>query len=140
MQIKEIGQSREEILLSFALAKNNYPNLSAENYVAKILNLLQNGHKMLGVFADDLCVGAALFAASHKFRLGKIIEIDEFFVAEDERQTEISKILLNQIEQQAVSLNCQNIIANFETKQQNLQKIFAQQKFILDGFLFGKSC
>jgi hypothetical protein len=52
----------------------------------------------------------------------------------------VGKMLIRWVEWQDVSSNSQNIIGNLETKRLESQKIFAREKFILDGFFFRKKC
>jgi hypothetical protein len=138
MQIKEI-QTRKEILLSLELLNKVYEELPADYKAENIFSLIQEDYKMAVVFENEICVGFIAIRLTKKLFYGKIIEIEDFVIDNQKPTAEIGATMLDWVEQQAKIFSCQNIMANFATKKLQSQKIFAQEKFILDGFLFRKS-
>jgi len=144
MQIKEI-QTREEIAETFAVLTQIYENLNRETYIEDILNMMQRGYKMAAVFEDiafedGRCIGVIGIRIIRKLHYGKSVEIEDFMIDRKKRGIGVGKMLLRFAEWQAVNFGCKHIIGNLETKRQESQKIFAREKFLLDGFLFKKTC
>ena len=59
MQIKEV-QSREEVSETYKVLLQIYDNLNQETYVDDILNMMQRGYKMAGIFEDETIGGACI--------------------------------------------------------------------------------
>lgn len=142
MQIKEI-QTREEIAETFAILLQIYDELNLETYIDDVLNMMQCGYKMAGVFEDahienGRCIGVVGMRVIHKLHYGQVIEIEDFMIDREKRGIGVGKMLLRFVEWQAAIFGCQNIIGNLETKRQESQKIFAREGFLLDGFFFRK--
>lgn len=144
MQIKEL-QSREEILESLNVLAQIYEDLNRETYVEDILNMMQRGYKMAGVFQDPgnengRCVGVVGIRIIRKLHYGKAVEIEDFMIDRAKRGIGVGKMLMRWVDWQAAIFGCKNIIGNLETKRLESQKIFSREKFILDGFFFRKGC
>ena len=143
MQIKEI-QTREEIAETYAVLKQIYENLAEENYVEEVLNMMQRGYKMAGVFENPeiengRCIGVVGIRIIRKMQYGKTLEIEDFMIDRKKRGIGVGKMLIRWVDWQAMNFGCKNLIGNLQTKRQESQKIFSREKFILDGFLFKKS-
>ncbi len=144
MQIKEV-QNREEILDTLAVLTQIYTDLNQDTYVEDILNMMQRGYKMAGVFEnantpDNRCIGVIGIRIIRKLHHGKAIEIEDFMIDRAKRGIGVGKMLMRWVEWQAANFGCNNIIGTLETKRLESQKIFSREKFILDGFFFKKSC
>ena len=140
MQLKEI-QTQEDIAKTFTVLLQIYEKLDEENYVENILNMMQNGYRMAGVFeSDNLCIGVVGIKITHKISLGKSIEIEDFMIHRQRRGIGVGKILLKWVDWQAFNFECDNIVGNLQTARKESQKIFAREKFIIDGFSFKKEC
>jgi GNAT superfamily N-acetyltransferase len=144
MQIKEL-QTREEISESFNVLNQTYLELNQETYVEDILNMMQRGYKMAGVFQDaevenGRCVGVVGIRVIRKLHYGKSIEIEDFMIDRQKRGVGVGKMLMRWVDWQAATFGCSNIIGNLETKRLESQKIFAREKFVLDGLFFKKEC
>ena len=66
------------------------------------------------------------------------VEIEDFMIDRKRRGIGVGKMLLRWVEWQALQFHCDHIIGTLLTKRQESQKIFAREKFILEGFLFKK--
>ncbi len=144
MQIKEI-QNREEIIETFKVLVQIYSDLQEESYVEDILNMMQRGYKMAGVFDSDEsgpinCIGVVGIRIIRKLHYGKAVEIEDFMIDREKRGIGVGKMLMRWVEWQAANFGCHNIIGILETKRLESQKIFSREKFTLDGFFFKKSC
>ena len=144
MQLKEL-QTREEIFQSFAVLTQIYSDLNQETYVEDILNMMQRGYKMAAVFEDPevdngCCIGIVGVRVIRKLHYGKAIEIEDFMIDRQKRGIGVGKMLIRWVEWQAATFGCKNIIGNLETKRLESQRIFAREKFLLDGFFFKKGC
>ncbi|MDX2083452.1 MAG: GNAT family N-acetyltransferase [Rickettsiales bacterium] len=141
MQIKEV-QSREEIASTFPVLTQIYEELQAENYIEDILNMMQRGYKMAGVFEEETsnknCIGVIGIRIIRKLHHGKALEIEDFMIDHKKRGIGVGKMLMRWAEWQANNFGCKHIIGTLETKRLESQKIFAREKFILDGFFFKK--
>ncbi len=142
MQIKEL-QSREEISQSFEVLVQIYGNLNKDTYVEDVLNMMQFGYKMAGVFEDaniesGRCIGVVGVRVIKKLHYGKAIEIEDFMIDRKKRGIGVGKMIMRWVEGQSAMLDCKSIIGNLETKRLESQKIFSREKFILDGFFFKK--
>lgn len=143
MQIKEI-QSREEILETFRVMIQIYEELHEDSYVEEILNMMQRGYKMAGVFEDNtsksICIGAVGIRIIRKLHYGKAVEIEDFMIDRKKRGIGVGKMLMRWVDWEAANFGCNNIIGTLETKRLESQRIFSREKFNLDGFFFKKSC
>lgn len=143
MQIKEI-LSREEIAATFEVMIQIYSKIKEETYVEEILNMMQRGYKMAGVFdnksIENKCIGVIGIRIIRKLNHGKAVEIEDFMIDRKKRGIGAGKMLMRWVEWQATNFGCQNIIGTLETKRLESQKIFSREKFVLDGFSFKKSC
>lgn len=144
MQIKEI-QTKEEIFQTFGVLEQIYNNLTQETYVEDIKKMMDLGYKMAGVFEDsDIgvshCIGVVGIRINTKINHKKTLEIEDFMIDRKKRGIGVGKMLIRWVEWQAAAEKCQNIIGNLETKRIESQKIFAREKFILEGFSFKKAC
>jgi len=137
MQIKEI-LTRTEIASTQGVLKQIYENLEEENFVENIQEMMLQGYKMAGVFENKTCIGVVGIRIIHKLQFGKIIEIEDFMIDRAKRGIGVGKMLLRWVDWQAMQFNCNSIIGSLLTKRQESQKIFAREKFILEGFLFKK--
>ncbi len=140
MQLKEI-QSKEDITKTFPLLLQIYDNLDTRNYIEDLLNMMEHGYKMAGVFDDfGMCIGVVGTTISYKINLGKIIEIEDFMIHRQRRGIGVGKMLLKWVDWQAMNFNCNHITGNLQTKRKESQAVFAREKFIIDGFNFVKKC
>lgn len=140
MQLKEI-QTQEDIFKTFMVLAQIYKNLDAKNYIESILNMMQDGYKMAGVFENEnLCIGVVGIKITYKISLEKSIEIEDFMIHRQRRGIGVGKMLLKWVDWQAFNFECKNIIGNLQTNRKESQKIFAREKFIIDGFSFKKEC
>lgn len=142
MQIKEV-QSREEIASTYKVISQIYDRLNEESYVDDILNMVQRGYKMAAVFEDiDIsggqCIGVVGIRITRKLHHGKVAEIEDFMVCRQKRNIGVGKMLIRWVEWQAAIFQCTTIIGSLETKRDASQKIFAREKFLIDGLLFKK--
>lgn len=143
MQIKEV-QSREEIYETFRVMIQIYKELEEETYVDEILNMMQRGYKMAGVFeinelGEEICIGAVGIRIIRKLHYGKAIEIEDFMIDRERRGIGVGKMLMRWVEWEAANFGCNNIIGALETRRVESQKIFSREKFIIDGLFFKKS-
>jgi GNAT superfamily N-acetyltransferase len=144
MQIKEI-QTREEISESFDILVQIYEELNRETYVDDVLDMIQRGYKMAGVYEDKdvengRCIGIVGICVVTKLHFGKALEIEDFMIDRKKRGIGVGKMLMRWVEWQAANFGCNNIIGTLETKRLESQRIFSREKFTLDGFFFRKSC
>ncbi len=137
MQIKEI-QTPSEIASAYGVLKQIYDNLKEENFVETIQEMMSAGYRMAGVFENKTCIGVIGIRIIHKIQFGKILEIEDFMIDRSRRGIGVGKILIRWVDWQAMRFHCNHIIGNLATKRQESQKIFAREKFILEGFLFKK--
>ena len=135
MQIKKI-ESTEEIATTFTLLQQIYENLSTKNYVENILKMMQEGYKMAASFDDLKCIAIVGFRYIHKLNYGKVIEIEDFVIDNDEA----GESLLAWVKVQAKNSACKNIVGNLATKKQKAQRTFMQSGFVIDGFWFHMEC
>ena len=144
MQIKEI-RAREEINETLAVLLQIYDGINKDAYVEDIISMMEHGYKMAAVFEDAMiengrCIGVVGVRVIHKLQHGKVLEIEDFMIDRQKRGIGVGKMLLRWVDWQATIFKCTNIIGNLETKRKESQKIFSREKFILDGFMFRKSC
>jgi hypothetical protein len=138
MQIKEI-HSREEISQTHSILAQIYNNLPKETYAEDILNMMQRGYKMAGVFENETCVGVVGIRVTRKLKSGKTLEIEDFMIDRKKRDIGVGKILMRWVDWQAMNFDCRNTTGNLQTNRQESQKIFSREKFLLDGFFFKKT-
>lgn len=144
MQIKEI-QTREEIFRTFAVLLQIYDDLNRDTYVEDILNMMQRGYRMAAVFEDrevneGRCIGITGVRVVRKLHYGKAIEVEDFMIDREKRGLGVGKMLIRWIDWQATIFGCKNVVGSLETKRLESQRIFARERFALDGFFFRKRC
>ena len=140
MQIKEI-QTREEIAQSYDILVQIYDNLNHETYIEDILNMMQRGYKMAGVFEDEeytKCVGVVGLRVVRKLHFGKAIEVEEFMIDRKKRGIGIGKMMIRWVEWQSAIFGCDNIIGVLGNERTESQKIFSREKFEIEGYFFRK--
>jgi GNAT superfamily N-acetyltransferase len=143
MQIREI-QTREDIASTYSVLRQIYDELNESTYVDDVLNMMQRGYKMAAVFEDPhnengRCIGVIGIRVIRKLHFGKALEIEDFMIDRAKRGIGVGKILIRWAEWQSAIFGCQNIIGILETKRQESQKIYAREKFLIDGLFFKKS-
>lgn len=141
MQIKEI-QTREEIALSYDVLIQIYEDLKHETYIEDILNMMQRGYKMAAVYEDKKCekaIGVVGIRVVRKLHYGKSIEVEDFMIDRQKRGIGVGKMLMRWVEWQSAIFGCKNIIGCLESQRQESQKIYAREKFNLDGYFFRKT-
>lgn len=141
MQIKEI-QTREEIAQSYDILVQIYENLNHETYIEDILNMMQRGYKMAGVFEDEeykKCVGVVGVRVVRKLHYGKSVEIEDFMIDRKKRGIGIGKMLMRWVEWQSAIFGCDNIIGALGSQRAESQKIYSREKFEIQGYFFSKA-
>jgi GNAT superfamily N-acetyltransferase len=141
MQIKEITQ-RNDITSSFQILKQIYNNISEENYVEEILNMMQRGYKMAGVFdknSEDKCIGVVGIRVIRKLQFGRSIEIEDFMIDRAKRGIGVGKMLIKWVEWQAANFGCLNIIGFLGNQRAESQKIYSRERFDIEGLFFQKT-
>jgi GNAT superfamily N-acetyltransferase len=138
MQIKEI-KTTEQIAATFDVLNQIYEDLNQQNYIENIQKMMQSGYKMAGVFADKSCIGVVGIRITYKLQFGKSLEIEDFMIDRSNRGIGVGKMLMRFVDWQAMEFDCTNIIGTLQTKRQESQKIFAREKFLLDGLFFKKT-
>lgn len=141
MQIKEI-QTIAEIAKSYEVLTQIYENLERETYINDILHMMEEGHKMAGVFEDDdneKCIGIIGIRLVHKINYGKSIEIEDFMIDRQRRGIGVGKMLMRWAEWQSVISGCKNIIGILESKRLPSQKVYSREHFEIEGLFFKKS-
>ena len=141
MQIKEI-QTREEIALTYDILVQTYENLEHETYIEDILNMMQRGYKMAGVFTDEdnaTCVGVVGVRVVRKLHYGKAVEIEDFMIDRKKRGIGIGKMLIRWVEWQSAIFGCDNIIGALESQREESQKIYSREKLEIQGYFFSKA-
>lgn len=142
MQIKEV-QSREEISSTYDVLSQIYDGLTQDTYIDDILNMMQRGYKMAAVFEDEnvdngQCIGVIGIRITRKLHPGKVAEIEDFMICRNRRNVGVGKMLIRWVEWQAAIFKCDHIIGSLETKREPSQKIYAREKFLIDGISFKK--
>jgi hypothetical protein len=141
MQIKEL-QSKEEILKSFEVIQQIYEHLEEANYVTEVLNMMQNGYKMAGVFEDEniggACIGVVGIKIAKKLQYGKVVIIEDFMICRKKRGIGVGKMLIRWVEWQSLNFECNKIICTIDSSRIESHKILSREGFLLEGFKFLK--
>lgn len=143
MQIKELT-SKEDIFRSFEVMIQIYENLQKETYSEDILNMMQRGYRMAGVFEgevnenDTKCIGVIGIKIAKKLQYGKILEIEDFMICRQKRGIGVGKMLIRWAEWQSMNFDCNSIICTLDTKRLESHKIMSREHFLLEGFKFRK--
>ena len=141
MQIKEI-QTREEIAQSYDILVQIYEDLNHETYIEDILNMMQRGYKMAGVFEDNTyekCVGVVGLRIVRKLQYGKAVEVEDFMIDRKKRGIGIGKMMMRWVEWQSAIFGCENIIGALGNEREESQKIYSREKFEIEGYFFKKA-
>jgi len=141
MQIKEI-QTREEIAQSYDILVQIYENLNHETYIEDILNMMQRGYKMAGVFEDDtfeICIGVVGLRIVRKLHYGKSVEVEDFMIDRKKRGIGIGKMMMRWVEWQSAIFGCDNIIGSLGNERAESQKIYSREKLEIEGYFFRKA-
>lgn len=139
MQIKEL-HSREEINQSFVVLKQIYEDLDQSNFVERVLNIMQRGYKMAGIFENDTneCIGVVGIKIVKKLQYGRVLEIEDFMICRKKRGIGVGKMLMRWIEWQAVNFDCNKIVCTIDSDRIESHKILSREGFLLEGFKFVK--
>ncbi len=136
MQVKEI-KNQLDVVDSFDLLTKFYPDLNAKIFLKQIDKILKNGSKIAVAINDrSSCVGFVVLRFTNKVFYDKLCEIEDFFISDDNQTCQ--QLLLDWVEQQSKNFGSKIITKSILTKDQQSQKTFAREGFILDGFLFKK--
>jgi GNAT superfamily N-acetyltransferase len=119
-----------------------YENLNHETYIEDILNMMQRGYKMAGVFEDETyekCVGIVGLRIVRKLQHGKAVEIEDFMIDRKKRGIGIGKVMMRWVEWQSAIFGCENIIGSLGNERAESQKIYSREKFEIEGYFFRKA-
>lgn len=138
MQLKEI-LFKEEIAQTLPVLQQIYSNLDETHYIEEVLNMINSGYKMAGIFENEKCIGVIGIRIINRISLKKTIEIEDFMIDRKKRGIGVGKMLLKWVDWQALNYNCNNIIANLSTPRKESQAIFTRENYLIDGYYMKKS-
>ncbi len=143
MQIREI-QTREDIASTYSVLRQIYNELNESTYIEDVLNMMQRGYKMAAVYEDPQnengrCSGVIGIRIIRKLNFGKAMEIEDFMIDRAKRGIGVGKMLIRWAEWQSTIFGCKNITGILGTSRHESQRIYAREKFSIDGMFFKKT-
>ena len=135
MTIKEL-KSKEEMLNTFHLLLEVYPNLTIEQYSEELDEMLPHNYGQVAIYKDQTCIGVTGFWIGTKIWSGKYLELDNVVISKKHRSEGAGKVLFDYMENKAKQLDCNMLALDSYTDNFKAHKFFYKQNYIPRGFHF----
>ncbi len=126
----------EEMLSTFEVLKELYPNLTLDAYKEELSFMVQHNYSQVAVIKDGVYLGVSGVWIGNKLWCGKYLEIDNIVVSEKIRSKGVGKLIVDYLEIKAKKLNCTMMALDSYTSNFKAHKFFYNQGFSPKGFHF----
>lgn len=130
--------THSEMMHSFSILTEMYPELSREEYSNRLQDMIQMGYQQMGVILDEKLVALSGIWLGTKLWCGKYLEIDNFIVSEIYRKQGVAKFLVQQIESFAEENKCEIIALDAFVTNYKAHRFYYDQGFAARGYHFVK--
>lgn len=135
MRIQEFT-TKEEMLTSFPLIKEMYPNITQEEYSDELDLMIPNNYKQVIVFQENEMLGISGYWVGNKLWCGKYLELDNVFTSSKHRSKGVGDLIFQHLENKAKELNCTMLALDSYTDNFKAHKFFYDKGYIPRGFHF----
>ena len=135
MTIRELN-SKEEMLKTFPLLLEVYPELTIQQYGKELDEMLPHNYGQVAIYKNETCIGLTGFWFGTKIWSGKYLELDNVVISKKHRSEGAGKILFEYMEEKAVRLECNILALDSYTDNFKAHKFFYKQNYIPRGFHF----
>lgn len=135
MRIQEFT-TKEEMLTSFPLIKEMYPNITQEAYSDELDLMIPNNYKQVIVFQENEMLGISGYWVGNKLWCGKYLELDNVFTSSKHRSKGVGDLIFQHLENKAKELNCTMLALDSYTDNFKAHKFFYDKGYIPRGFHF----
>ena len=135
MRIQEFT-TKEEMLKSFPLIKEMYPNITQEEYSDELDLMIPNNYKQVIVFQENEMLGISGYWVGNKLWCGKYLELDNVFTSSKHRSKGVGDLIFQHLENKAKELNCTMLALDSYTDNFKAHKFFYDKGYIPRGFHF----
>ena len=120
----------------FPLLKILTPELTKEDYIMMLPEMIKNGYRMVGAFKDSECIGLSGFWINSKIWCGKYLEVDNFIVDEKYRSSGIGKMLLDWLMLEGKKHDCKASVLDSYVYNDKSHRFYFREGFVIKGFHF----
>ncbi len=136
MEVREI-KNIEDMAKLYDILRHMYSNLSYEDYLIMLNEMVNKGYAMMGVFiSDGSCIACLGYWIGYRLYSGKFIQIDNLLVTEQYRNKKAGNILVSRIKEIAKENNCNRIILDSYVENFSAHKFFYREGFVIRGYHF----
>lgn len=135
MRIQEFT-TKEEMLTSFPLIKEMYPNITQEAYSDELDLMIPNNYKQVIVLQENEMLGISGYWVGNKLWCGKYLELDNVFTSSKHRSKGVGDLIFQHLENKAKELNCTMLALDSYTDNFKAHKFFYDKGYIPRGFHF----
>lgn len=137
MQIIELTR-KEEVLKTYPLLKQLYPELTAEQYETYIDDLLPLSYRRIVVEENGHYLASAGVLMGVHFKFGKYLYINDLVTDSTHRSHGIGKMLVDWIEEEAKRLGCTGIKLSSNVNRHDAHRFYVTDGFFVHGYYFVK--
>jgi GNAT superfamily N-acetyltransferase len=126
----------DEMVKYLSVLNELYPNLTAEEYLADLHEMIPHNYGQVLVFEDEECLGICGFWIGKKLWCGKYLELDNIVVAAKHRSKGVGKLIFNHLRKKAQENGCTMMALDSYTTNYKAHKMFYNEGFAPRGFHF----
>ncbi len=129
-------KTKKEMLLTYELLLEVYPNLQFEDYSSELDQMIPHNYGQVGVYINNECVGLTGFWIGNKLWCGKYLELDNVVISSKKRSNGIGKFLFDYMAEKAKNEGCTMLALDSYTSNFKAHKFFYNQGYAPRGFHF----
>ncbi len=135
MNIRETYNA-DEMVKYLSVLNELYPNLTAEEYLAELREMIPHNYGQILVFEEEECLGICGFWIGKKLWCGKYLELDNIVVAAKHRSKGVGKLIFDHLRTKAQENGCTMMALDSYTTNYKAHKMFYNEGFAPRGFHF----
>ena len=128
----------QEMLAFHETIRELYPEMSAEEYLSRLQDMVKNGYAQLVILENNECLAISGFWINTKLWCGKYLELDNVIVRAKVRSKGVGRLISKVLEDLAKEKNCNILVLDAYTHNYAAHKFYYNQGFGPKGFHFVK--
>ncbi|MDA7705566.1 GNAT family N-acetyltransferase [Rickettsiales bacterium] len=137
IEVKDINS--KEIMDSYYLIIQSYPNLTKEEYSDTVKEMMElSNFKMIGAFIDNQIIGISGYVISKMFYCAKFLRISNLIIDKNHRNQKIGTKMIHFLEEKARNNNCKHVILDSFIGNKKSHSLYFREGFFIRGLHFMK--